>query len=91
MKETDFFNEKDVEKPAALTCLFCGQRASYNIRWRQRLKKEGLPSSASREDLQRFKKAQSYLIRVDDKVSCKNIRCRKRFEISGLQTVAFLS
>ena len=90
MKETDFFNEKDVEKIATLNCLFCQQSFSYNIHWRQRIKKETLPPNASREDRQRFAKAQSYLIRIDDTVSCKNIRCRKRFEIAGLQTVAFL-
>jgi hypothetical protein len=38
----------------------------------------------------RFSKARSYLVRVDDMANCKNPRCRKRFEITTLQTVAFL-
>jgi hypothetical protein len=28
---------------------------------------------------------------LDDKVACKNLRCRKRFDISGVKTMAFLS
>jgi hypothetical protein len=30
------------------------------------------------------------MVRRDDLVACKNIRCRKRFEVSGVQSVAFL-
>jgi hypothetical protein len=30
------------------------------------------------------------MVRRDDMTACKNIRCRKRFEISGVQSVAFL-
>jgi len=30
-------------------------------------------------------------VRRDDKVSCTNIRCRKPFEITQLQSLAFLS
>jgi len=29
-------------------------------------------------------------VRKDDLLACKNVRCRKRFEIAGIQTVAFL-
>jgi hypothetical protein len=29
-------------------------------------------------------------VRRDDMVQCKNMRCRKRFEVSGVQSVAFL-
>ena len=38
-----------------------------------------------------FKKAQSYMVLMDDKVSCKNMRCRKPFDISGIRTTAFLT
>jgi hypothetical protein len=38
----------------------------------------------------KFAKARSYLVRVDDHIHCSNPRCRKRFEITSLQTVAFL-
>jgi hypothetical protein len=29
------------------------------------------------------------MMRKDDVLGCKNVRCRKRFEISGLQSVVF--
>jgi hypothetical protein len=29
------------------------------------------------------------MLRRDDFVQCKNLRCRKRFEISGIQSVVF--
>ena len=41
-------------------------------------------------DRARFAKAQPYMVRKDDQAACKNIRCRKRFEIAGLQSVAFI-
>jgi hypothetical protein len=30
------------------------------------------------------------MVRRDDLLACKNIRCRKRFEVSGVQSVAFI-
>ena len=90
MEERDFFNEKDELKPANLSCPFCRQSASYDVRWRRRSKKNALPSHADQEDRMRFAKAKSYLVRIDDVANCKNPRCRKRFEITSLQTVAFL-
>jgi hypothetical protein len=30
------------------------------------------------------------MVRTDDLLGCKNIRCRKRFEVTGIQSVAFL-
>ena len=91
MRESDFFDEKDVRKPTSLTCPFCGRTFQYEVRWRQRLKKKSLPGGASSEDRRRFSKAQSYLVRIDDKVGCQNGRCRRRFEIASFQTVVFLS
>jgi hypothetical protein len=29
------------------------------------------------------------MLRTDDMLMCKNMRCRKRFEISGVQSVVF--
>jgi len=29
------------------------------------------------------------MMRKDDVMGCKNVRCRKRFDISGLQSVVF--
>ena len=91
MRESDFFDEKDVRKPTRLTCPFCGRTFQYEVRWRQRLKKKRLPGGASPEDRRRFGKAQSYLVRIDDKVGCQYGGCRRRFEIASFQTVVFLS
>jgi hypothetical protein len=90
MDERDFYTEKDELKPASLNCPSCRQVAQYDVRWIRRTKKASLPPRASDEDRLRFAKARSYLVRVDDALQCKNPRCRKRFEITTLQTVAFL-
>lgn len=90
MEERDFFDEKEVQKPANLSCLFCHQSGEYPIRWLVRTKKNSLGGRADERDRARFEKAKSYMLRRDDFVQCKNARCRKRFEISGLQSVVFL-
>jgi hypothetical protein len=30
------------------------------------------------------------MVLIDDKAVCKQLRCRKRFDISGIKTMAFL-
>lgn len=90
MEERDFFDERESTKPATLSCLFCRQSDSYEIRWLVRTKRKTLRGGAGEEDRIRFSKAQSYMLRRDDTVQCKNPRCRKRFEISGVQSVVFL-
>jgi len=90
MEERDFFDESEVFKPANLSCSFCRRPDIYDIRWILRAKKKVLKGPADERDRARFVKAQSYMLRRDDFVQCKNPRCRKRFEISGLQSVAFL-
>ena len=45
---------------------------------------------ADERDRAKFAKAQSYMLLVDTQAMCKNPRCRKRFDISGVKTVAFL-
>ena len=55
-----------------------------------RTKKRQLPGGrADERDRARFAKARSYMLRKDDLMACKNMRCRKRFEISGVQSVVF--
>jgi len=90
MEERDFFDESESLKPANLSCLFCHQTDSYDVRWLVRTKKKALSGRADERDRARFAKAQSYMLRRDDFAQCKNMRCRKRFEISGLQSVVFL-
>ena len=90
MEERDFFDEAEVLKPATLGCLHCRQTAEYQIRWLVRSKKKSVPRQADERDRARFEKARSYMLRRDDVLLCKNLRCRKRFEISSVQSVVFL-
>jgi hypothetical protein len=90
MEERDFFDESETLKPASLSCLFCRQTATYDIRWLVRTKKQTLPRGADERDRARFEKARSYMLRRDDFAQCKNVRCRKRFEISSVQSVVFI-
>lgn len=90
MDERDFFDERQETKAATLTCPHCGQLGEYKLGWLVRTKKRSLPSRADERDRARFAKARSYMVRRDDLVACANIRCRKRFEVSGVQSVAFL-
>jgi Fe2+ or Zn2+ uptake regulation protein len=81
MEEREFFNETTEQRTHTLICPKCGQTADYKVTWVVRRK---------RAQLARFAKAQSYMVRRDDKLSCANIRCRKPFEITQLQSLAFL-
>ena len=89
MDERDFFDERETLKPANLSCMHCRETATYEIRWLVRTKKKTLRGNADERDRAKFAKAQSYMLRRDDVMQCKNPRCRKRFEISGLQSVVF--
>jgi len=90
MEEREFFDERPEKKPATLNCPHCHQAADYEVNWLVRTKKKQLPRNADDRDRARFAKAKSYMLRRDDVMGCKNIRCRKRFEISGLQSVVFV-
>ncbi len=91
MDERAFFNESQTTRPLELHCPFCKTSASYDLRWMLRKKKDRPPQGADERDRARFQKAQSYMVLLDDKVACKNLRCRKRFDISGVKTMAFLN
>ena len=90
VEERDFFDERPEQRNHTLRCPHCGQSAEYQLNWLVRRKKNSLPRNADERDRARFAKAQSYMVRRDDQVACKNIRCRKRFEVAGIQSVAFL-
>lgn len=87
MDERDFFDESSDKKPATLNCPHCRQSAEYEISWLVRTKKKQLSGRADERDRAKFAKARSYMLRKDDVLACKNLRCRKRFEISGVQSV----
>jgi hypothetical protein len=78
------------EKPATLHCPYCRGSETYDLRWLLRSKVDRLPGHADERDRAKFKKAASYMVLLDDKVMCKNMRCRKQFEISGIKTTAFV-
>ena len=89
MDEREFFDEKPEKKLATLNCPHCHQSAVYDVTWLVRTKKRQLSGRADERDRARFAKARSYMLRKDDVLGCKNVRCRKRFDISGLQSVVF--
>ncbi|MFL6436931.1 MAG: hypothetical protein ACJ71Q_05075 [Terriglobales bacterium] len=84
------FEEKDQRRSHTLTCPHCRQPGEYELSWLVRTKKRQLPPRADDRDRAKFAKARSYMVRKDDMVACKNVRCRKRFEVAGIQSVAFL-
>ena len=89
LEERDFFDERLETKPANLNCPHCKQSGEYALVWFVRNKKKQLPRGADERDRARFAKARSYMLRRDDVIACNNPRCRKRFEISGVQSVVF--
>ena len=84
MDERAFFNESETTKPVQLNCPFCRTTDTYELRWLVRKKKDRLPGGADERDRAKFAKAQSYMLLLDDKAACKNMRCRKRFDVSGV-------
>jgi len=90
MDERAFYSESQTTKPANLNCPYCRTQDTYELRWVVRKKKDRLPPGADERDRAKFAKAQSYMVLLDDKAACKNMRCRKRFDISGVKTTAFL-
>jgi hypothetical protein len=91
MDERAFYNESQATKPASLHCPWCRTSSEYQLRWVVRRKKDRLPGGADERDRAKFQKAQSYMVLMDDKVMCGNMRCRKRFDISGIKSTAFLT
>jgi hypothetical protein len=89
MEERDLFDERPDKKIASLNCPHCRQANEYELSWLVRTKKKQIPPRADERDRACFAKARSYMLRRDDLVVCKNPRCRKRFEVSGVQSVVF--
>ena len=90
MDEKAYYTESPVKKKATLNCPFCRTVAEYDLNWIQRKKKERLPPGGDERDRARFAKAQNYVVLLDNYANCSNMRCRKRFEISGIKTMAFM-
>ena len=90
MDEKAFYRESKATKPASLNCPYCRSSDTYELQWLVRKKVEQLPRGADERDRAKFAKALSYMVLLDDKVMCKNMRCRKRFDVSGVKTMAFI-
>ena len=90
MDEKAYYSESRVTKPALLNCPSCRTQETYDLNYILRTKKDRLPGGGDERDRAKFAKAQSYMLLVDLQTMCKNPRCRKRFDISGVKTVAFV-
>src|SRR5208282_4420791 len=90
MEEKSFYRESPTTKPALLNCPYCRTQETYDLRWMVRKKLEQVPRGADERDRAKFAKFLSYMVLMDDKAMCKNMRCRKRFDISGIKTMAFI-
>ncbi len=90
MDERQFYTETRTTKPARLNCPFCRTVDEYELQWVVRRKKDRPPAGADERDRARFAKWQSYMVLAEDKVRCKNPRCGRTIEVSGIKTTALL-
>jgi hypothetical protein len=56
----------------------------------KRTKKAQLPRGANELDRARFQKSRDYLVRIDDVLACRNVRCRRRFDIPNFQSIVYI-
>lgn len=92
MEERDFFIEARAQRDAALQCSFCRTNNDYSLTWLFRKKKTNINLDRMDErDRARFEKAASYMVLLDDVVICANPACRRRFEVSGVKTMCFVT
>jgi hypothetical protein len=89
MDDRRFYDEKEETKQMTLVCPHCRQEGNFPVRWMVRTKKTALPKGSNDDDRKRYDQARSYMVRVDELVACRNIRCRKRFDLTG-QTVVLM-
>ena len=89
MQERDIFDERQEVKTASFSCPNCRERNDYEVRWLKRTKKKNV-NTRNEQDRAQFQKSRDYMVRMDDMLACKNMRCRKRFEIPSSQSVVFI-
>ena len=90
MQEKDIFDERQETKKANYACPYCRERNDYDVRWLKRTKKKNSPRNVSEQERARIQKSRDYMVRVDDMLMCRNMRCRKRFEIPSAQSIVFI-
>jgi hypothetical protein len=88
--EKAYYTEAPATKPVMLNCPWCRTQDTYDVKYLVRTKKDRLPGGADERDRAKFAKAQSYMVLLDNQAMCKNMRCRKRFDISGIKTMSFI-
>lgn len=90
MQERDIFDERQETKTMSFACPYCRERHDYEVRWMKRTKKKNSPRHLNEQDRMRYEKSRDYMVRVDDMLMCRNMRCRKRFEIPNSQSIVFI-
>ena len=91
MNESDIFDEKRETKTASFACPHCRERNDYDVRWMTRTKKKRPRGGGNSErDRAQLQNSRDYMVRIDDQLACKNMRCRRRFEIPSSQSVVFI-
>jgi hypothetical protein len=90
MQERDIFDERQETKKASFSCPHCRERNEYDVRWMKRTKKKNAPRNMNQQERAQYEKSRDYMVRMDDQLMCKNMRCRKRFEIPSAQSVVFI-
>lgn len=90
MQEKDIFDEKQETKIASFACPNCRERNEYDVRWLKRTKKKNLPRNLNQQERAQLDKSRDYMVRMDDMLMCKNMRCRRRFEIPSAQSIVFI-
>ncbi len=90
MKESDIFEERQEIKKANFACPSCRERNDYDVRWMKRVKRRQMPRNMGEHERSQFEKSRDYMVRIDDVLMCKNMKCRKRFDIPSSQTVVFI-
>lgn len=90
MNEKDIFDERQEVKIANFSCPHCRERNDYEVRWLKRTKKRNTPRPRDERDRAQIEKSRDYMVRIDDVLMCKNMRCRRRFDIPSSQTVVFI-
>ena len=86
--ERAFFSERPETRAASYQCPRCRRTADYQVRWVRRSKKDRLPPGGDEVDREKFAKLRSYLLRLDEEVTCK--ACGKRFEIPSQHSLMFV-
>ena len=90
MDERAFYRETKTARAANLNCPFCHELQTHELQWLVRRKVDKLPPHADERDRAKFRKAESYMVLLQDKVQCKNMRCRRPFDVSGVKTTSYL-